>query len=137
MYHIPYVYTVEVTNRFKGSDLVDRVPEELGMEVHNTVQEAVTKTIPKKRNARRQRKRLSEEALQIAEKKREAKGKGQREKHTQLRAEFQKIARRDKKALLSEQCKVNYRMGKTREHFKKIGDTEGTLYPKTGTISEE
>ena len=107
------------------------------MEVHNTVQEAVTKTIPKKRNARRQRKRLSEEALQIAEKKREAKGKGQREKHTQLRAEFQKIARRDKKALLSEQCKVNYRMGKTREHFKKIGDTEGTLYPKTVTISEE
>ena len=79
MYHIPYVYTVEVTNRFKGSDLVDRVPEELGMEVHNTVQEAVTKTIPKK-NKYKKAKWLSEKALQIAE---EKKGKArERERYT-------------------------------------------------------
>ena len=71
---------MEVTNRFKGSDLVDRVPEELWMEVHSTVQEAVTKTIPKKKKCKKA-KRLSEEALQIAEEKREVKGKGEKERH--------------------------------------------------------
>ena len=88
--------------RFKGSDLVDRVPEELWTEVYNTVQEAVTKTIPKK-NCKKA-KWLFEEALQIAEKRREAKNKGEKERYTHLNAEFQRIARRDKKAL-SEQCK--------------------------------
>ena len=87
---IPYDYTVEVTNSFKGLDLVDRVPEELQSEVHDLVQEAVIKTIPKKKKA----KWLSEEALQIGEKRREANGKGERERYAQLNAEFQKIARR-------------------------------------------
>ena len=84
-------------NRFKGLDLLDRVPEELGMEVHSAVQEAVTKTIPKKQKGKKA-KWLSEKALQIAEERREAKGKGEREIYTQLNAEFQRIARKDKKA---------------------------------------
>ena len=84
---IPYDYTVEVTNRFKGLDLIDRVPEELWMEVHNTVQEALTKTIPKKKK-RKKAKWLSEEALQRAEKRREGKSKGENERYTQLNAEF-------------------------------------------------
>ena len=101
---IPYDYTVEVTNRFKGLDLVDRLPEKLPMEVCNTVQEVVTKTIPKKKKCKKA-KCLSEEALQIAEERREAKGKGERERYTQLNAELQRIARRDKKLFLNEQCK--------------------------------
>jgi len=92
---IPYDYTVEVTNRFKGLDLIDRVPEELWMEVHNFVQEAVTKTLPKKKKCKKA-KWLSEEVLQIAEKRREVKGKGERERYTQLNAELQRIVRRDK-----------------------------------------
>ena len=84
---IPYDYTVEVTNRFKGLDLIDRVPEELWMEVHNTVQEALTKTIPKKKKWKKA-KWLSEEALQRAEKRREGKSKGENERYTQLNAEF-------------------------------------------------
>ena len=92
---ILYDYTVEVTNSFKGLDLIDRVPEELWTEVCNNVQEAVTKTIPKKKKCKKA-KWLSEEALQIAEKRREAKGKRERETYTQLKAEFQRIARRDK-----------------------------------------
>ena len=94
---IPYDYTVEVTNRLKGLDLVNRVPEELWMEVRNTVQEVVTKTIAKKKKCKKA-KWLSAEALQIAEKRREAKGKGERERYTQLVEEFWRIARRDKKA---------------------------------------
>ena len=86
---------LEVTNRFKGLDLVVRVPEELWTEVHNTVQKAVTKTIPKKKKCKKAKKWLSEEALQIAEKRREVKGKGERERYIQLSAEFQRIARRD------------------------------------------
>ena len=101
---IPYDYTVKVTNRLKGLDLIDRVPEELWMEVHDIVQEAVIKTIPKKKKCKKA-KWLSEEALQIAEKRREAKGKGEKERHTHLNAEFQRIARRDKKAFLSAHCK--------------------------------
>ena len=101
---ITYDYTVEVTNRFKGLDLIDRVPEELWMEVHDTVKEAVIKTIPKKKKCKKA-KWLSEEALQIAEKRREVKGKGEEERYSHLNAEFQRIARRDKKAFLSYQCK--------------------------------
>ena len=99
---IPYDYTVEVTNRFKGLDLIDRVPEELWMEVRDIVQEAMIKIIPKKKKCKKA-KLLSEEALQIAEKRREAKSKGEKERYTQLNAEF--IARRDKKAFLSDQLK--------------------------------
>ena len=93
---ITYDYTVEVTDRFKGLDLVDRVPEELWKVVHTTVQEVVTKTILKKKKCKKA-KWLSEEALQIAEKRREAKGKGERERYTQLNAEFQRTARREEK----------------------------------------
>ena len=91
-------------NRFKGLDLVDRVPEELWLEVPKIVQEVVTKTIPKKKKCKKA-KWLSEEALQIAEKRREAKGKGERERYTQLNAEFQRIVRGDKKPFFNEQCK--------------------------------
>ena len=101
---IPYDYTVEVTNRFKGLDLIDRAPEELWMEVRNIVQEAVTKTIPKKKKCKKA-KWLSEEALQRAEKRREVNGKGENERYIQLNAEFQRIARRNKKAFLSNNAK--------------------------------
>ena len=93
-----------MTNRFKGLDLIDRVPEELWMEVRDIVQKAVIKTIPMEKKCKKA-KWLSEEALQIAEKSREAKGKGQKERYTHLNAEFQRIARRDKKTFLSHQCK--------------------------------
>ena len=101
---IPFDYKVEVRNRYKGLDLIDRVPEEPWTEVCDMVKEAVTKTIPKKKKCKKA-KWLSEEALQIAEKRREAKGKGEKERYTHLNAEFQRIARRDKKAFLSVQCK--------------------------------
>ena len=101
---IPYDHPVEVTNRFKGLDLIDRVPEELWMEVRDIVQEAVIKNIPKKKKCK-MAKWLSEEALQIAEKKREAKGKRVKERYTHMNAEFQRIRGRDKKDLLSDQCK--------------------------------
>ena len=95
---------MEVRNRFKGLDLIERVLQVLWKEVHNTVQEAVIKAIPKKKKCKGA-KWLSEEALQIAEKRREAKGKGEKEKHTHLNAEFQRIARRNKKVFLSDQGK--------------------------------
>ena len=95
---IPYDCTVEVTNRFKGLDLIDRVPEELWMEVRDIVQETGIRTIPKKNKCKKV-KWLSEEALQIAVKRREVKSKGEKERYTHLSAEFQRIARRDKKAL--------------------------------------
>ena len=79
---------------------------------------------------------MSEEALKIAEKRRETKGKGEKERYTHLNAEFQRIARRDKKAFLSDQCKENNRMGKTRDLFKKIRDTKGTFHAKMGTIKD-
>ena len=101
---IPNDYMVEVTNRLKGLDLTDRVPEELCVEVHDIVEETVIKTIPKK-NKCKKAKWLSEEALQRADKRREAKGKGEKERYTHLNAEFQRIARRDKKIFLSDQCK--------------------------------
>ena len=105
---------MEVTDKFKELDLIDRVPEELWTEVHDIVQEAVIKIIPKK-NKCKKAKWLSKEVLQIAEKTREAKSKGEKERYTHLNAEFQRIARRDKKAFLSDQCKEieeNNRMGK-------------------------
>ena len=114
---IPYNHTMEVTNRVKGLDVTDRVPEELWMEVCDIVQEAVIKTIPKKKKCKKA-KWLYEEALQIAEKRREAKDKGEKERYTHLNAEFQRIAKRDKEAFLSDQCKKieeNNRMGKTRD----------------------
>ena len=135
---IPYNYTVEVRNRFKGLDLIDRVPEEPWMEVHDIVQEAGIKTISKKKKYKKA-KWLSEEALQIAEKRREAKGKGEKERYTQLNAELQRIARRDKKAFLGDQCKEteeNNRMGKTRDLFKKIRDTKGRFHAKMSTIKD-
>ena len=101
---IPYDYTLEVTNRFKGLDLIDRVPEELRTEVPDTVQRAGIKTIPKKKKCKKA-KWLSEKALQIAVKRREVKGKGEKERYKHLNAEFQRAARRDKKAFLSDQCK--------------------------------
>ena len=128
---IPYDYTVEVRNRFKG---LDTVPEELWMEVHDIVKEAVIKTLPKKKKFKKA-KWLSEEALQIAKYIQEAKGKGEKERY----AEFQRIARRDKKAFLIHQCKEieeNDRMGKTRALFKKIRDDKGTFHAKMGSIKE-
>ena len=124
---IPYDYTVEVRNRFKGLDLIDRVPDELWTKVHDIVQETRIKTLPKKKKCKKA-KWLSE-ALQIAVKRKEAKSKGENKRYTHLNAEFQRIARRDKKAFLSGQCKEtegNNTMTKTRDLFKKIRDTKGT-----------
>ena len=135
---IPYNYTVKVTDRFKALDLIDRVPEELLSEVCDLVQEAVIKTIPKKKKCKKA-KWLSQEALQVAEKRREAKGKGEKERYTHLNAEFQRVARRHKKTFLSDQCKEieeNNRMGKTRDLFKKIKDTKGTFHVKMGSIKD-
>ena len=112
------------------------MPKELWKEVHNIVQEAVTKTIPKKKKFKKA-KWLSEEALQIAEKRREAKVNGERGRFTQLNAEFQRLARRDKKDFLNEQCKEieeNNRMGKTRDLFKKTRDIKGIFHASMGSI---
>ena len=108
------------------------------MEVYNTVQEPGTKTIPKKKKCKNA-KWLSEETLHTAQQRREAKSKGEKEIYTQLNAEFQRIAKRDKKAFLSEQCKQveeNNRMGKTRDLFKKIRDIKGTFHARMGTIKD-
>ena len=113
------------------------MPEELWIEVCNTVQEAVTKTIPKKKKCNKAR-WLSEEALQIAEKRRVTQGKGENERYTHLNAEFQRT-RRVKKAFLNDQCKEieeNNRMGKTRDLFKKIRDTKGIFHAKMGSIKD-
>ena len=112
--------------------------EELWLEVCDIVQEAVIKTILKKKKCKKA-KWLSEEAFQITVKRREAKGKGEKERYSHLNAEFQRIARRDKKTFLSDQCKEiekNNRMGKTRDLFKKIRDTEGTFHAKMGSIRD-
>ena len=129
---------MEVRNRLKGLDLIDRVPDELWMEVSDIVQETVIKTIPKKKKCKKA-KWLSEEALQIAVKRRETKSKGEKERYTHLNAEFQRIARSDKKAFLSDEWKEieeNNRMGKTRDLFKKIRDTKGIFHAKMGTRTE-
>ena len=114
------------------------MPEELWTQVHDTVQEAAIKTIPEK-NKCKKAKWLSEEASQIVEKRREAKGKGEKERYIHLNSEFQRIARRDKKAFLTDQSKEieeNNRMGKTRDLFKKIRDTKGTFHAKMGSIKD-
>ena len=120
----------------KGLDLIDRVPGELWTEVCDVVQKIGIKTIRKKKKCKKA-KWLSEEALQIAVNRREAKSKGEKERYSHLNAEFQRIARRDKKAFLDDQCKEieeNNKTGKTRDLFKKIRDTEGTFYAKMGSI---
>ena len=114
------------------------MPKELWTEVRDTVQEAGIKTIPKKKKHKKA-KWLSEEALQIVVKRREVKSRGGKERHTHLNAEFQRIARRDKKVFLSGQCKEteeNNRMGKTSDLFKKIRDTKGTFHAKMGLIKD-
>ena len=133
---IPYDYTVEVRNRFKGLDLIDRVPDELWMEVHDIVEETGIKTIPMEKKCKKA-KWLSGEALQIAVKRRKVKSKGEKERYKHLNAELQRIARRDKKAFFSDQCKEieeKNRMGKTRDLFKKIRDTKGTFHAKMSSI---
>ena len=124
-----YDYTVEVRNRFKGLDLIDRVPDEQWTKIPDSVQETGIKTIPKKKICKKV-KWLSGEASQIAVERREAKSKGEKERYSYLNVEFQRTARRNKKVFLSDQCKEieeNNRMGKTRELFKKLRDTQGTL----------
>ena len=114
------------------------MPDELWMEVRDIVQETGIKTIPKKKKCKKA-KWLSGEALQIAEKRKEMKSKGEKERYTHLNAQFQRIARRDKKAFLGDQCKEieeNNKMGKTRDLFKKIGDTKGTFHAKMGSIKD-
>ena len=114
------------------------MPEELWTEVCDIVQEAGIKTIPKKKKCKKA-KWLSEEALQIAEKRRDVKGKGEKERYKHLNAEFQRIARRDTKAFLSDQCKEieeNNRRGKARDFFKKIRDTKGKFHAKMGSIKD-
>ena len=134
---IPYDYTVEGRNRFKGLDLIDRVPDELWTEIHDIVEETGIKTISKKKK-RKKAKWLSEEAL-LAVKRREVKSKGEKERYKHLNEEFQRIARRDKKAFLSDQCKEieeNNRIGKTRNLFKKIRDIKGTFHAKLRSIKD-
>ena len=124
---IPYDYTVEVRNRLKGLDLIDRVPDELWTEVRDIVQETGIKTIPMEKKCKKAKK-LSEEALQIAVKRRQVKSKGEKERYKHMNAEFRRIARRDKKAFLRDQCKEieeNNRMGKLRDLFKKNRETKG------------
>ena len=114
------------------------MPDELWTEFCDIVQETGIKTIPKKKKCKKA-KWLYQEVLQIAVKRREVKSKGEKERYTQLNAEFKRKARRDKKAFLSDQCKEiegNYRMGKTRDLFKKIRDTKGTFHAKMGSIKD-
>ena len=132
---------MEVKKRFKGLELIHRVPDELWTEVRDIVQETGIKTIPMEKKCKKA-KWLSEEALQIAVKRREVKGKGEKERYKHLNAEFQRIARRDKKAFLSNQCKEieendrRLEMGKTRDVFKKIRDIKGTFHTKMGSIKD-
>ena len=118
--------------------MIDRVPDELWTEVHDIVQETVIKTIPKKKKCKKA-KWLSEEGLQIDVKRREVKDKGEKERYIHLNVEFQRIARRDKNAFLSDQCQEieeNNRMGKSRDLFKKIRDTKGKFHAKMGSIKD-
>ena len=136
--HIPYDYTMEVTNKFKGLDLTDRAPKELWMEVSDIVQEAGMKTFLKEKKCKKA-KWLAEEALQRAINRRQVKSKGEKERYTSLNAEFQRIARRDKKAFLSDQCKEieeNNRMSKSRDLFNKIRDTKGIFHAKMASIKD-
>ena len=119
-------------NRFKGLDLIDKLPDELWMDVRDIVQETGIKTFPMEKKCKKA-KWLSGEDLQIAVKRREVKSNGEKERYTHLNAEFQRIARRDQKAFFSDQCKEieeNNRMGMTRDLFKKIRDTKGIFHAK-------
>ena len=132
---IPYEYTVEVTYRFKGLDLIECL-KNYGRRFMTLYRKQGSRPSPRKRNAKKA-KWLSEEALQIAVKRRESKSKGEKERYTHLNAEFHRIEKRDKKAFLSNQCKEmeeNNRMGKTRDLFKKTGDTKGIFPTKMGPI---
>ena len=129
---------MDVTYRFKGLDLIDRVPDELWTEARDIVQETGIKTIPMEKKCKKA-KWLSGEALQVAVKRREEKSKGEKERYKHLNAEFQRIARRDKKAFFSDQCKEieeTNRMGKTGDLFKKTRDTNGTFHAKMGLIKD-
>ena len=131
---------MEVRNRFKGLDLIDRVPDELWNELRDIVQETGIKTIPMEKKCKKA-KWLSGGggALQIAVKRREAKSKGEKESYKHLNPEFRRIAGTDKKAFFSDQCKEiedKNRMGKTRDLFKKIRDTKGTFHEKMGAIKD-
>ena len=129
---------MEVRNRFKGLDLIDRVPDELWMEICDIVQETGIKII-RMEKIHKKPKQLSEEGLQRAVKTREVKSKGEKERYKHLHAEFQRIARRDKKAFLSDLCKEieeSNRMGKTRDIFKNIRDTKGIFHAKMGSIKD-
>ena len=130
---------MEVRNRFKGLDLIDRLPDELWMKVCDIVQETGIKTIPVEKKGKKA-KWLSGEVLQIAVKRREVKSQGKKERYNHLNAEFQRIARKDKKTFFSDQCKEieeKNRMGKTRDIFKKIRDTKGTFHAKMGSIKDK
>ena len=134
---IPYDYTVEVRNRFKGLDLIECL-KNYGMRFVTLYRRQGSRPPPRKKKCKKA-KWLSEEDLEIAEKRRETKSKGEKERYTHLNTEFQRIARRDKKALLSDQCKEieeNSRMGKTRDLFKKIGDTKGRFHAEMGTVKD-
>ena len=129
---------MNVSNRFKGLDLIDRGPDDLWTEVCDIVQDTGIKTISMEKKCKKA-KWLSGEALQMAVKRREAKSKGEKERYRHLNAEFQRRARRDKKAFFSDQCKEieeKNRMGKTRDLFKKIRDTEGIFHAKMGSIKD-
>ena len=129
---------MEARNRFKGLDLIDRVPDELWIEIRDIVQETGIKTIPMEKKCKKA-KWLSGEALQITVKRKEVKSKGEKERYKHLNAEFQRLARKDKKAFFSDQCKEieeKNRMGKTRDLFKKIRDTKGTFNAKMGSIKD-
>ena len=135
---IPYEYRMEVTNRFKGLVLIDRVPEELWMEIDDIAQKALIKTIFKKKQCKKA-KGSSEEALQIAEKSRESKGRREKESYAHLNAAFQRTARRENKAFLSDHCQEleeNNRMGNTIDLLKKVRDTKETFYAKMGSIKD-
>ena len=135
---IPYDYTVEVRNRFKGLDLIDRVPDDLWTEVRDIAQETGIQIIPMEKKCQKA-KGLFGEALQIVVKRREVKSTEEKERYKPLNPEFQRIAKRGKKAFLSDQCKeieeIN-RSRKTRDLFKKIRDTRGTFNAKTGSIKD-
>ena len=135
---IPYDYTVEVRNRFKGLDLIECLMN-YGLRFVTLYRRQGSRPSPWKRNAKKA-KWMSGEALQIAVKRREVKSTGKKERYKHLIAEFQRIARRDKKAFLSDQCKEikeNNRMGKTRDLFKRIRDTKGTFHVKMGSIKDK
>ena len=126
-------------NRFKGLDLVSSVTEQIWTEVHNIVQEAANETMPKEKKSKKA-KWLSEEALQIVEEWREVKRKGERERHIQLNAEFQRVSRRDKKDFFNEQCLIiegNSKTGKIKDLFRKTGNIKGAFCPKMGTIKDK